>query len=701
MRYQRGTDWIEVVAEDGEATGIRVGYGLSRDGLTMCPEDVQLLGDTVSATFKYEGVVFATIDDCYSCTGGLLTVHRSVSLVCPGAYQLDLPFSLDFQSQPTVFVPAVMYRDNLMGRGAFPRRTSVNEWSFLESRTPLPSCAMLYDRQQSFIACAGPAQEASSLSSVSSRVQGRQASLIIHYPGSEWPQSYQGKKMLVSRPRAEARSLQVVAVPLTIRQVFHCMSGPSGDNAPFSLYRKFIQALGASAAFNLSMSPHSHLSVPQGMVDWDTYRILKTTHLLSLVEPGRGDRTACLAMGRHNGALQEIYEYTAGSFLVKSLEAAVVLVRAQKHGLSSLERQALESVCKRLGQDGLDYSQIARMIGNFFLLGERAPGVHQDCYDRTQNIWGGYLGVSEHDDFRYLVNARCNGEVMLAYVGLYEALKAAGVVVPEFLELPKRVARFYIRHQLSGDRDGSFGRWWTPAGRPVNSLGTNGAYIVALLCAIEPYMEKGDGVADALARASKHYGRLVDDGEYFGDTLDADSCDKESGLALMVLFLDMFERDHNPDWLVYARKAGEFVCTWIWQYNIAFPPDSALGSLDFRTLGMTSVSIAHHHLDFYGMSIAYEFLRYGQLAGDAFFEDQAGLLMQACRQLVATPELLLGRGAEDVGWQPEQLNHTGWDYFDRNSQMHGSFDIDIAWVTVLGLGAYQRIARRFPQSLSN
>jgi len=116
---------------------------------------------------------------------------------------------------------------------------------------------------------------------------------------------------------------------------------------------------------------------------------------------------------------------------------------------------------------------------------------------------------------------------------------------------------------------------------------------------------------------------------------------------------------------------------------------------------MTSVSIAHHHLDFYGMSIAYEFLRYGQLAGDAFFEDQAGLLMQACRQLVATPELLLGRGAEDVGWQPEQLNHTGWDYFDRNSQMHGSFDIDIAWVTVLGLGAYQRIARRFPQSLSN
>jgi len=496
--------------------------------------------------------------------------------------------------------------------------------------------------------------------------------------------------MLVGRPRAEARSLQITEVGHTVQQVFHCMSGPSGDNAPFGLYRKFIEALHTTPA-----------TKPQGLVDWETYRILKTTHLLSLVEPGRGEQTAFLAMGRHNGALQEIYDYTAGSFLVKSLEAALVLVRAQKHGLSSLERQALESACKRLGQDGLDYTQIARMIGNFFLLGERAPGVHQDCYDPTQNIWGGYLGISEHDDFRYLVNARCNGEVMLAYVGLYEALKDSGMIVPEFLDLAKRVSRFYIRHQLGGDRDGSFGRWWTPAGRPVNSLGTNGAYIVALLCAIEPYMEKSDGVAEALARASKHYGRLVADGEYFGDTLDADSCDKESGVALMALFLDMYERDHNPNWLTYARKAGEFVCSWIWQYDIAFPPESALGSLDFRTTGMTSVSVAHHHLDFYGMSIAYEFLRYGQFAGDAFFQDQAVLLMQACRQLVATVELPLGRGSKEVGWQPEQLNHTGWDYFDRSSQMHGSFDIDIAWVTVLGLGAYQRIAHRFPHSLSD
>jgi len=189
MRYQRGTDWIEVAAEGGDATAIRVGYGLSRDGQSIAPAELQWSGDTASAVFMHKGQVVATIDDCYSYTGDLLTVSRTVVLTGPGAFQLALPFSLDFKNQPAVFVPAVMYRDNLMGRGAFPRRTAVNEWSFLESRTPLPSCAMLYDPQRSFIACAAPARESSSLSSVSSRVEGRQASIIIHYPGSEWPQS--------------------------------------------------------------------------------------------------------------------------------------------------------------------------------------------------------------------------------------------------------------------------------------------------------------------------------------------------------------------------------------------------------------------------------------------------------------------------------------------------------------------------------
>ncbi|MFH2002918.1 MAG: hypothetical protein ABIK28_24840, partial [Planctomycetota bacterium] len=113
----------------------------------------------------------------------------------------------------------------------------------------------------------------------------------------------------------------------------------------------------------------------------------------------------------------------------------------------------------------------------------------------------------------------------------------------------------------------------------------------------------------------------------------------------------------------------------------------------------TSVSVAHHHLDFYGMAIAYDFLRFSEFSGDAFYADQAYLMLQASLQLVASSRDLLGRTQLDLGWQPEQMNHTAWDYFNRSERHAGYYDIDIAWVTVLGLWAYQRISARYPEAL--
>ena len=34
------------------------------------------------------------------------------------------------------------------------------------------------------------------------------------------------------------------------------------------------------------------------------------------------------------------------------------------------------------------------------------------------------------------------------------------------------------------------------------------------------------------------------------------------------------------------------------------------------------------------------------------------------------------------------MNHTDWDYFNREEMMRGHFDIDIAWVNVLGYDSY-------------
>ena len=681
--------------EDGNVV-CSLGYRLIVDSIALEPDRLDATGRGVRATFTHNDMPAATIEDSLDTLNGCITITRETVLHASADYRIAHIFSAPFSQEPTLFVPAVLYKGNLAGKGAFPRKTPLeNEWAFIESRTPLPAATILTAGDRGFAMCCDPSRSPRLPISASTRTSSAGAETTVWEPGYESPKRYTGKKTLDAATCSESSTWYHQAEgmePLRLTITFHILEGSLGDNGPFGLYREFVNAYRRSApSDSRELTP----------VSWQKYRELKFLHLLSLVEPIESGKTACLVMGRGNGSLQDVYEYTAGSFLVKSLEAAVILARAEASPLTQAEEKMLRAVCGRMGTPTCSPIDLSIMIGNFFLQGERAPGVHQDCYDRKRKIWGGYLGISEHDDFRHLINARCNGEVMTSYISLYEILKKAGHTRTEFIELPKRVARFCIKHQFTGRRDGSFGRWWSPEGRAVNSLGTNGAYIVSFLCAIEPYMAPGDGVAQAIRRATSYYGQLVDAGEYFGDTLDADSCDKEAGVTLMNMFLDLYERDRNTRWLGYARKAAEFVATWIWQYDREFPESAPLAEKNFATTGMTSVSVAHHHLDFYGMLIAYGYLRLWEHSGEEFFRDQGRLMLDACRQLIATEDDLLGRGPEDIGWQPEQINHTDWDYFDRASHKHGSFDIDIAWVTVLGLGAYQKIERRYPDIFSD
>lgn len=672
-------------------------YGLVKDSRSFIPHEVHATECGARAIFKQDDTIICTIEDTFSVDNSdFITIDRKVVLTKPGAYRIVHTCLPLFSEEPELFVPAVLYKDNRAGKGAFPRKTSKEpEWSFIESRTPLPGITILHSQEKGFALCSDAARLPRLPISASCSTSATGPKIELWEPGVEWPRRYSGKTTLGPPIEQSAQQTYIVtndSIPFHITNRLYMMSSALGNNGPFGFFRRFVESY---------RNAQSATKPPVNALPWKKYHDLKFLHLLSLIEPVIPGKTACLSMGRNNGGFQHVYEYTAGSFLVKSLEAAVILARTDMDKLSSEDREEIARLAVRLGAPECSLSEIAIMIGRFFLQGERAPGVHQDCYDRNRKIWGGYLGISEHDDFRYLVNARCNGEVMTGYVALYEILKSHGHDIIEFLELPKRVARFYVKHQFKGRHDGSFGRWWSPEGKPVNSLGTNGAYIVSFLCAIEPYMSESDGISEALGRAASYYGNLVENGEYFGDTLDADSCDKEAGVVLMSMFCDLYERDNREQWIEYARKAGEFVASWIWQYDIAFPPESPLAKKQFSTLGMTSVSIAHHHLDFFGMLIAYGFLRLWDHTADQFFYGQGKLLLNACRQLIANSQDTLGRDEVDIGWQPEQLNHTDWDYFDRESHMNGHYDIDIAWVTVLGLGAFQKINKQYPKILYN
>jgi len=114
---------------------------------------------------------------------------------------------------------------------------------------------------------------------------------------------------------------------------------------------------------------------------------------------------------------------------------------------------------------------------------------------------------------------------------------------------------------------------------------------------------------------------------------------------------------------------------------------------------MTAVSVAHHHLDFYGFSIAYDFLRLWQAGGGEMWKKCALVMIGACGRLISSPRDMLGKGRDFLGWQPEQVNQTNWDYKHRILGTKGRFHTCVAWTVVLTLGAMLDIRERYPEVL--
>ena len=603
--------------------------------------------------------------------GLLLSIRSDLDSSC--AVSLRFPFK--GLSPESVFIPSVWYGGNMGGEGCFPSARRSSSWTFVETRMPMPGIigARNEDGWTFFWMdeCAGPL----ALASAGWDDDG----IIFRLPYHEAPFSYRGKTKLL--PAGDPPLLHLDPGTVISRR-FYIFE--SGEADPYDGYRKLIRE-----RFNDSNDLTR---------SWKAYEESKLKRLLGLVIRTT-DGNAALIMGEGNGSHQSVYRFTSGSFLVKSLEAASAFLRTDGTTLSSGSLEAArERIAELLGISGNDWpKELALRIGRYFLSSETEEGFYQDSISLDTGERGGYLGISEHPEFRFLMNARCAGEAMASYIDLYERTG-----YEPFMELPRRVLGFFISHQLP---DGSFGRWWDKEGFSIDRNGTNGAYVAVALSRMIPHISDEDerrNAEKALVKAIGYYSALSLSGGFHGDTLDADSVDKEAGVSLLSLMLEGLESGYgDEDTLKAAIHAASFTLTWIWEMDSYISPDSPLGRLGFRSQGMTSVSAAHHHLDFYGMLIAHLYLRLWKITGDELWKNQAVLMMASCLRLIASDgNGFLGRGAEFDGWQPEQINHTLWDYFSDEGNMNGTYGIDIAWVNVLGYSSYLSIKEDFPGLLN-
>jgi hypothetical protein len=191
----------------------------------------------------------------------------------------------------------------------------------------------------------------------------------------------------------------------------------------------------------------------------------------------------------------------------------------------------------------------------------------------------------------------------------------------------------------------------------------------------------------AALKAAQHYAeRHLNMREpYWGGTLDAECEDKEGAYGALNGFLELYELTRNPEHLRWARHAADVTLTYLVDWDIDLPP-GRLRDHRLRTRGWTVVSPQNQHIDVYGVLIAADIYRLGQLTAREELKRIALLMYRSCGQLI-----------DPTGSQGEQLQQT--NYVQRNQPpevlgLRGQYNETwtVFWITAHFLNGAARLA---------
>ncbi len=263
------------------------------------------------------------------------------------------------------------------------------------------------------------------------------------------------------------------------------------------------------------------------------------------------------------------------------------------------------------------------------------------------------------------------GQAMLAFARAIREGRRRKLRTERWETFLKKAADLHARRILS------------PAWRPASTA--EAAFIAPLLMSAELF--GADFHREAALKAAAHYAeRHLDMREpYWGGTLDARCEDKEAAALAFQAFLELYERTGDVEHLRWARHAADVALTYVFVWDVDLPP-GRLRDHNFRTRGWTVVSPQNQHLDVWGVLIAPDVYRLGQIEGREDLQRLALLMYRTCGQLI-----------DPRGSQGEQMQHTNFSQrrgIENPLQERGGYNEHwtVFWITAHFLTGAARLA---------
>ncbi len=321
---------------------------------------------------------------------------------------------------------------------------------------------------------------------------------------------------------------------------------------------------------------------------------------------------------------------------------------------ASLANSLLADFLKTEDRDSLDRG--IKCLDTWIKYGRLRNGLFRCHFD---NI----IGL---EDPKKEVQDACNlGGAAQAFFEAFELATRCGLNKPEYRSTAFGICDFALKAM---GPDGRIGKTWTNDGRPADTEGTTGAFLIQpLVTAFRISHNKAylDGAEKAFAY---YFGGLLKNGFTTAGALDTSCIDKESAMPLLKSALDLYEVTGKSQYLGWAEDVSYYLASWQWHYTVPYPEGSVLQELGYDTLGGTSVSTQHHHQDPYGLIIVNEWLKLANLTKNAIWKDRALAIWANATTGISSGDLVILGKRRPAGSQDEGFFQTRWNTMGSVSQ---------------------------------
>ena len=297
----------------------------------------------------------------------------------------------------------------------------------------------------------------------------------------------------------------------------------------------------------------------------------------------------------------------------------------------------------------------------------------QDLVDNANHIFDTYLqnGFSPAGFFNEVVHynrgfkdtrhsIRRQSEGVYAILNYLNYEKQQKRKHPEWEKRIKGMLDSFLKLQ---NEDGSFPRKFKDDFSVVDASGGSTPSATLPLVMASKYFKDKRYLASAKRTVDYLEKELISKADYFSSTLDANCEDKEASLyaATAAYYLALVTKgEERAHYAGLAKKAAYFALSWYYPWEVPFAEGQMLGDIGLKTRGWGNVSVENNHIDVFIFEFADVLHWLSKEYNEPRFSDFAEVISTSMRQLLPYEGHMCG--IAKVGYYPEVVQHTNWDY---------------------------------------